>query len=297
MSDSFNNPYTKEVLNRGGYGNDPYGKNNSYNSNNPYADNNPHKNDDPYANNYNPHQQNTMDTQEQAQNKYPFCNTYFLLQDKFRAFFNADVDLHEEKRDYIGDPEKVLLQTLMWKNIGKAFFSTFFLVTISYFLFLLGNIYMQIISVVLLFAIYALWLYCPAYITYSTKQYVIGDRTFELYKHWVSGFKIKVNVLIVGGLTNLASIIFLSTYKDYIISSIKNPKLHHFIAYIFHNLTYNSIIFSTIYILLIGAYFIFANRVKAMAEKLKIKNYKDAKWVKTKNTFQQKQAKLSGEWE
>jgi hypothetical protein len=297
MSDVYNNNLRREQLGGNSYNSsNPYFNQNNYASNNPYQDNNPHSSNDPYKESHNPHSNSNQAVNIKEEKKYPFCNTYFLLQDKFRAFFNADVDLHEEKRDYIGDGEKINLQTLMYKHIFKAFFLTFFLVTISYFIFLLGTIYFQIIASLILILTYIAFMYCPAYITYSTRQYVIGDRTYDLYKHWLSGFKLKVQVLIGSGLTNITSIIFLANYKDYLVSNIHQPILKKIFTYMTNNFIYNTILFNLLYALIIGVYFIFTYKIQKKSEILREKNYKEAKWVKTKNTFQQKQAKLSGDW-
>lgn len=281
----------------------------AYSSNDPYSSRDAHASHDPYATK-NPYDsdssQNNKDEKEPSIYGYgTYCDQFFILENLFRTKFTDDTQLHSEKRDYVGSGDLASIFPKMSRMIGASFsLLILFIVTASFVLFLSDSFILNI-AVIVVFAFLYIWrFFCPSYLIYNAKQYIIGDEYKNLYRGFVGAIKfVEISNIIL-----LTFLYFFSTMQQNTIILLfktginflyeKSPILKDFL----YELSQKTLDFSNfremlyVYFVLIVLYYLFFYYFKnKVVAKKHLNNLKDVKMKRLANIYQRKAFILNGE--
>ncbi|MHC3995648.1 hypothetical protein ACXWTF_12560 [Thiomicrolovo sp. ZZH C-3] len=276
-----------------------------------YASTDPHQRRDAYAHN------DPYKTDKAAANrkeKRPpsiygyghFCDQFFLIQDRFRAWFNSDTELHTEKRDYVGSGDIASVLPLFAKKIGASFTLEFFALVIVYALFLSDFAALKFFGGVVFFALLLWRFFCPAYLVYSSGQYVIGDRFKAMFKQYRSGYAfVEFSYLFIFGIF----LVFIYAFHDFIVEAgalllvqselVENAQLSKVMAYFGTAIVEDGLTNSYQFAMTFGSFFVFYFFAKILilrrTERLRVENYKESFVRRLSSVYQRKSFILDGE--
>lgn len=273
----------------------------------PYATGDPYDRRDPYANK----SVYDKDGKPKIKSRYGwghYCDQFFFIQDQFRDMFNSDIELHSEKRDYVGAGDLASVIPMVGRAIGASFFLEVILLMANLFFFMSGLFVPSAISFILLVGLLGWRFFCPSYLIYSSHQYVIGDRMKSYYNQYRVGFKFVegINVLIL-----VFMLVFVVSFGDfiqyggeYIVNNadrlpLKSPKVLEFVTEAGETIStsgYNNMInFVVLYGMLVLSYYVFAFLVRRNAALKREENYRESFMRRLSNVYSRKAFILDGE--